>query len=136
MSQITEVEIIEKAKELGKLLKDSDIVKEYNLAKTAYEQNSEIQDLLGKFNIHKMSMTMLAKQENPDEEKIECHEKQIEEIYAKIMESSLMVDFQEKSQRVETIIGNINSILNLYITGDSTSGCSGSCSTCGGCSGK
>ncbi len=136
MSQITEVEIIEKAKELGHLLKDSDIVKEYIAAKTAYEQDRQIQELLGQFNLHKMSMAMLSKQDHPDEERIADHEKQLEEVYGKIMETELMVDFQKKSERVETIIGNINNIINLYVSGGSTGGCSGSCSTCGGCSGN
>ena len=136
MSQITEVEIIEKAKELGMLLKDSDIVKDYIAAKTAYEQDRKIQEMLGQFNLHKMSMAMLAKQEHPDEERIADHEKQLEDVYNQIMQTELMIDFQQKSERVETIISNINSIINLYVSGGSTSGCSGSCSTCSGCSGN
>ncbi len=136
MSKITEVEIIEKAKELGLLLKDSDIVKEYIAAKTAYEQDREIQELLGQFNLHKMSMAMLSKQEHPDEERIADHEKQLEDVYNKIMQTELMLDFQQKSEKVDTIVSNINSIINLYISGDSTGGCTGSCSTCGGCSGN
>ena len=136
MAQITEVEIIEKAKELGMLLKDSDIVKDYVAAKTAYEQDRKIQELLGQFNLHKMSMSMLAKQEHPDEERIADHEKQLEDVYNQIMQTELMVDFQQKSERVDSIIGNINSIINLYVSGGSTSGCTGSCSTCGGCSGN
>ena len=136
MAQITEVEIIEKAKELGMLLKDSNIVKDYVAAKTAYEQDRKIQELLGQFNLHKMSMSMLAKQEHPDEERIADHEKQLEDVYNQIMQTELMVDFQQKSERVDSIIGNINSIINLYVSGGSTSGCTGSCSTCGGCSGN
>lgn len=136
MSQITEVEIIEKAKELGLLLKDSEIVKDYIAAKTAYEQDRRIQELLGQFNIHKMSMSMLSKQENPDEERIAEHEKKLEEVYNEIMQSELMVDFQQKSEKVDAIVSNINSVINLYISGGSTGGCTGSCSTCGGCSGN
>ena len=136
MENITEVEIIEKAKELGLLLKDSDIVKDYTAAKAAYENNQEMRELLGQFNLQKMSIAMISKQENADEERLAEHEEKLTEVYNKIMESPLMIDFQEKSNRVETIISNINSILNLYITGEPAGGCTGSCSTCGGCSGK
>jgi len=136
MEKITEVEIIEKAKELGLLLKDSDIVKEYATAKAAYDNDQQMRELLGQFNLHKMSIAMISKQENADEERLSEHEEKLTEVYNKIMESPLMVDFQEKSNRVETIIGNINNILNLYITGEPSGGCTGSCSTCGGCSGK
>ena len=136
MSQITEAEIIEKAKELGVMLKDSVVVKEYVAAKAAYESDREIQEMLGQFNLHKMSISMLSNQENPDEERIAEHESKLHEVFDKIMESELMTIFQEKSQKVDTIIGNINSILNMYVSGGNTGGCSGSCSTCGGCSGK
>ena len=136
MAEITEVEIIEKAKELGLLLKDSTIVKEFVAAKAAYESDKQMQELLGQFNLHKMTIAMLSKQENPDEARIEEHEQKLNDVYDKIMESDLMVAFQEKSHRVDTIVGNINSILNLYVSGDNPSGCSGSCATCGGCSGK
>ena len=118
MAEITEAEIIEKAKELGLLLKDSTIVKEFVAAKAAYESDRQMQELLGQFNLHKMTIAMLSKQENPDEARIEEHEQKLNNVYDKIMESALMVAFQEKSHRVDTIVGNINSILNLYVSGD------------------
>lgn len=134
MAQVTEKEIIEKAKELGALLKDSDLVKEYAAAKAAYDNDCEMREMLGQFNLHKMSISMISQQENPDEERIAEHEEKLGEVYNKIMESPLMVDFQEKSRRVETIIGNINSIINMYVTGEpASSGCTGSCSSCSGC---
>lgn len=136
MEQITQAQIIEKAKELGKMLKDSDVVKEFIAAKTAYEQDKEVQELLGQFNLHKMSIGMLSKQDNPDETRIAEHEDKMRMCYDKIMETQVLVDFQTKSQAVEKIIGDINSIFNLYISGDSPSGCTGSCSTCSGCSSK
>lgn len=132
----TTQQIIEKAKELGKMLKDSDIVKEFVAAKTAYEQDKEVQELLGQFNLHKMSIGMLSRQENPDEKRIAEHEEKMHEVYDKIMQTKPLIDFQEKSQAVEKIVGDINSIINLYISGETPSACTGSCSTCGGCSSK
>lgn len=136
MEQITQAQIIEKAKELGKMLKDSEIVKDFIAAKTAYEQDREVQELLGQFNLHKMSIGMLSKQENPDETRIAEHEDKMRICYDKIMETQVLIDFQEKSQAVEKIVGDINAIMNLYISGETPTGCSGSCATCGGCSTK
>ena len=48
-------QIIEKTKELGKLLSDSEQVRAMSAARLAYEQNADIQDLNGQFNIHKIS---------------------------------------------------------------------------------
>ena len=130
------VEIIEKTKELGKLLSESDQVKALAAARLAYEQNAEIQDLNGQFNIHKMSIAALSKQDNPDEERIAGHEDKLRDIYDKIMSSEVMTDYHTKTQTVEQLIAQINNILNFYISGENPQGCTGSCATCGGCSGK
>ena len=134
MTDITQ--IIEKTKELGKLLADSEQVKAFAAARLAYEQNADMQDLNGQFNIHKMSIAALSKQENPDEERIAGHEDKLREIYDKIMSSDVMTEYQTRSQAVEQLIGEINNILNFYISGDTPQGCTGSCATCGGCHGK
>ena len=130
------VEIIEKTKELGKLLAESEQVKALAAARLAYEQNAEIQDLNGQFNIHKMSIAALSKQDNPDEERIAGHEDKLRERYDKIMSSEVMTDYQTKTQTVEQLIAQINNILNFYISGENPQSCTGSCATCGGCSGK
>ena len=134
MSNITE--IIEKAKELGQLLKESEQVTALAKARADYEHNGEIQELLGQYNVHKMSIAALSKQENPDEERIADHEDKLSQVYNKIMESELMTEYQLKSQAVESLVAQINNILNFYISGEEPQGCSGSCATCGGCSGK
>lgn len=127
-------DIIEKSKELGELLKDSEQVKAFNAARLAYDENKEIQELLGQFNIHKMSIAALSKQDNPDENRIAQHEEKLNEIYGKIMESELMTAYQQKSQAVEQLLAEINNILNFYVSGETPQGCTGSCATCGGCS--
>ncbi len=126
-------EIIEKTKELGKLVADSEQVKSFNIAKAAYDQNKDIQELIGQFNIHKMSMAALSSQENPDEERINVHEEKLKEIYDKIMESELMTNYQIKSQAVDQLLAEINNILSFYISGENPQGCSGNCASCGGC---
>ncbi len=129
-------DIIEKAKELGELLKDSEQVKAFALARTQYDEDKQMQELLGQFNIHKMSMAALSKQENPDEERINMHEEKLKEVYDKIMESEVMTNYQVKSQAVDQLLTEINNILNFYVSGETPQGCTGSCSTCGGCSSK
>lgn len=134
MTNITE--IIEKTKELGQLLKDSDQVIALSKAKADYDQNTEIQELMAQFNMHKMSIAALSKQENPDEQRIADHEDKLRQVYDKIMESDVMTEYQLKSQAVEALVVQVNNIINFYISGEEPQSCSGSCATCGGCSGK
>lgn len=134
MNNVTE--IIEKAKELGELVKNSTQVKELAAAKTAYEENAEMQKLIGEFNLHKMSIAAISKQENPDEKRLAEHEDKLHNVYDKIMQAEVMTEYQLKSQAVESLVAEINTIINFYITGETPQGCTGSCSTCGGCSTK
>ena len=134
MADLTQ--IIEKTKELGQLLQDSDVVKNLAKARADYEQSKEIQDLMGEFNLHKMTIAAIGKQENPDEERLARHEEKLSEVYNKIMENELMTNYQQKSQAVETLMAQINNIISFYITGEEPTSCTGSCATCGGCSGK
>ena len=127
------VEVIESAKALGKLLSETEQVKDFLAAKAAYDNDPKIHELMGQFNIHKMSMAALSKQDNPDEERIAEHEEKLKQVYDEIMQSELMTEYQIKSQSVEQLIAQINNILNFYVSGEETQGCSGNCSTCGGC---
>ena len=111
MTNITE--IIEKTKELGQLLKDSDQVIALSKAKADYDQNAEIQELMAQFNMHKMSIAALSKQENPDEERIADHEDKLRQVYDKIMESDVMSEYQLKSQAVEALVVQVNNIINF-----------------------
>lgn len=126
-------QIVEKAKELGQLIAQSEQVKQYAVARAAYEQDVEMQDLQGQFQIHKMSIASLSKQDTPDEERIAAHEDKLREIYDKIMSCPVMTAYQESSMAVEQLMDEINKILNFYMTGETPQGCGGSCATCGGC---
>ena len=134
---MTDIElIINKTRELGKLIAQSDEAKAFAAAKLAYDENPEIQDLNGQFNLHKMSIAVISKQDNPDEERIAQHEQQLKEVYDKIMSSDVMTEYQKRSQAIEQLVAQVNNIINFYVTGGESGGCSGSCATCGGCGGK
>ena len=49
-------QIVEKAKELGELLKQSDEFKNYNVVKAKYEADEELQTLISDFNLKKMAV--------------------------------------------------------------------------------
>jgi hypothetical protein len=124
--------IIEKAKELGELLQDNDKVKEFMQAKEVYQNDPEIQDLLGEFNLHQMTLMTVTKEENPDEDKVKELEERIKSVYNRIMENPIMMDFQKKSEAVEAILKDVNNIINFYVTGETPHDCGhDSCDSCG-----
>ena len=131
MTDVTQ--ILEKARELGRLVADSEELHQYAAAKAAYENDPQLSDLMTMFNTHKASIAALSKQDEPDAELIAKHEDKLKEIYGEIMASEITKDYQLKSKVVEQILEQINNVLSFYVNGEDPQGCSGSCATCGGC---
>ena len=126
-------EIIEKTKELGKLIQDSEQVKNFNLAKAAYDSDEEVQRLIQEFNLHKMTMMSLTQGEEQDQQRIQEVEERIKAVYEKIMATDKMQKFQAASKAVQELLNQVNGVISFYVTGEEPSDCTHDCSTCGGC---
>lgn len=124
--------IIQKAKELGELLEQSEAVAKQRKAKKAFDEDSQLQELIGAFNLAKMSLMNESNKETPDNEKTEEYRKQTTEIYEKIMQNNVMIELNEAEYALEQLVAQINSILQQSITGDE-GGCTHNCATCSGC---
>ncbi|MEG1027908.1 MAG: YlbF family regulator, partial [Oscillospiraceae bacterium] len=64
------MDLILKARELGQLIQQSEEYKRLEASKTANDNDKELQDLIGKFNLTRTSLSMAMQEESKDEEKI------------------------------------------------------------------
>ena len=133
------MDIIEMTRNLGVEIQKQEVFKKFIKAKAANDANVELQDDIGKFNVIRMSLDQALSSEEQDEEKIKELNKQIRDIYTKIMGSESMMNYNIAKGELDTLINQINAIITLSANGedpltcDISSGCSGSCSTCSGC---
>ena len=123
---------MEKAKELGALIEQSEIVAKQRAAKKAFDSDQELQELIGAFNLAKMSLMNESNKEQPDAEKTEEYRKQTSEIYEKIMQHPVMIELNDAEVALDGLVGQINGILQKSISGDE-GGCTHNCATCSGC---
>ncbi len=126
-------EIIEKTKELGALLQQSEQVRKYTAAKADFDSDEKIQKLVREYNLHRMTMMSLTQAETQDPERIREAEERVGALYAEIMKNEKMQVMQEREKAVEELMNQINGVISYYITGEAPSGCTHDCSTCGGC---
>ena len=126
-------DIIEKTKELGALIQESEAVKNYNQVKIAYDTDEELQKLVKEFNLHKMTLMNLTGAEEQDAGRIAEVEERVKSVYAKITENENVMKMQEATKAVEALLGQVNGVLTYYITGEEPTSCTHDCSTCGGC---
>ena len=133
------MDVIEQARLLAKAIQESEQYKQYTLAKTTADNDSQLQDLIGQFNLYRMQINQEVDKEDKSEEKIKQLNEQMREAYQAAMANQSMVNYTEKEQALSLIVNNVKQIIDLALNGEDpmtcqpSSGCTGSCATCGGC---
>ena len=137
------MDVIEAARALGKAIQADARYTEYMEAKKANDADAGLQGLIGKLSLLQMSYQNEAEKDAPDQRKLEQWESEFQSIYGEIMLNPNMRVFEEKKQAVDDLMSYIVNLLGLCANGADPDtaepkpadgeGCTGSCSTCGGC---
>ena len=134
------MDIIEKARELGKLIQQEESYIALQKAQADADADMELQNLIGDFNMKRMSINNEASKKDKDSDKLALLNSQMREDYSKIMSNKNMIAYNEAKDAFDMIANRVLAIVQQSAEGAdpetagySTSSCSGSCSTCGGC---
>jgi hypothetical protein len=134
------MDIIEKARELGKLIQQEESYIALQKAQAEADADMELQNLIGDFNIKRMSINNEASKKDKDSDKLALLNSQMREDYSKIMSNKNMIAYNEAKDAFDMVANRVLAIVQQSAEGAdpetadySTSSCSGSCSTCGGC---
>ena len=134
------MDIIEKARELGKLIQQEESYIALQKAQADADADMELQNLIGDFNMMRMSINNEASKKDKDSDKLALLNSQMREDYSKIMSNKNMIAYNEAKDAFDMVANRVLAIVQQSAEGAdpetadySTSSCSGSCSTCGGC---
>lgn len=134
------MDIIEKARELGKLIQQEESYIALQKAQADADADMELQNIIGDFNMKRMSINNEASKKDKDSDKLALLNSQMREDYSKIMSNKNMIAYNEAKDAFDMIANRVLAIVQQSAEGAdpetadySTSSCSGSCSTCGGC---
>ena len=132
--------ILEVTRKLGEEIQKDERFIAYAKAKIEVDNNKELQDKIGEFNITRMNLEQESEKDTRDEEKIKELNESLRNIYSAVMGSKAMLDFNTAKADLDRIINDINSIIMQCVDGadpktvePETHSCSGSCDSCGGC---
>ncbi len=129
--------VIEAARELGKVVQADERYIEYVNAKNANDADTELQNLIGEFNLIRQNLSMEINNEKVKELTAKMHS-----AYDAVMSNENMAAFTMAKQGMDKLMSEINTILTYSVEGADpatcpseppAAECSGSCSTCGGC---
>lgn len=133
------MDVIAMARELGKAIQQDERFIRYAKARLANDSDSALQEAIGQFNIARMELDREVNSENKDDEKVKSLNENLRKVYGDIMSSPAMVEYNTAKAELDTMVNEVNVIISRSIDGedpetcDLHSGCTGSCSTCGGC---
>lgn len=123
-------EIIEKARELGAMIQASEEMKNVKNMEILQENDDEAQELLKEFNMQRMNLARdMQSNKISREEAVKKNNEAFDDMLSK---SETIKKYIEAKKEFDSLVNQMNQILNFYITGQDPN-CTHNCSTCGGC---
>lgn len=138
------MDILDLTRDLGRAIQQDERYKRYTSCRAAVDNDDELQELIGEFNLKRMRAQNEAKKENGgDLELVKKYEDELQVIYDKVMANDNMKEYTNAQKELEELLRSINTILDLSSKGidpdtvnigEGASGCgSGGCAGCTGC---
>ena len=133
------MDIIQMTRELGKALQQDDRYIAYCLAKQANDADEKLQELIKNFSEKQAEISRELSEKGGDSDRIDTLNSELEECYRKIMSNKNMMVFNATKNAIDALVKNIGEIIVMCASGEDpdtcqpSTGCTGSCSTCGGC---
>lgn len=122
--------IIEKAHELGEMIKASKEMEALNAAEKAQQEDSDAQELIADFNIKRLNLAREIQSGKLSEE--EAIKKNNDAFSEMVEKSESIKNYVEAKGKFDELVNSVNKVINVYIMGEQQ-GCTHDCSTCGGC---
>ena len=133
------MDVIAKARELGKAIQQDERFIRYAKARLANDDDKELQDAIGEFNIVRMELDREVNSDEKNDDKVKGLNEKLRKVYSSVMSSPAMVEYNTAKAALDTLVNEVNVIISKSIDGedpdtcDTSSGCTGSCDSCGGC---
>ena len=133
------MDLIKQAREMGKAIQASEEYAKLQAAQALNDNDEGLQDLIGRFNLKRMELNNLLAADEKDEEKVNKANADLRQLYQDVMNNPNMVAYNEARNAMDALMNQVTSILSMCVNGEDpdtcepASGCTGSCSTCGGC---
>lgn len=133
------MDIITLARDLGVKLQECDQYVAYHAAKTVADEDRELQEMIGAFNLKKISLSSEVQKEDRDTDKLATLNEEVRDLYGKIMERPSMMAFNTTKNELDRTLNFIQQILVSSANGqdphtvEEDLSCGGDCSGCSGC---
>ena len=128
------MDVLEKARELGEMLADSEEYKRMKAAEAAKNADETAIAMLADYNRKANEFAAKVQAAQPTPEELEEYRVSLGNAFAELDANAVVHEFLEATKAFDDMMKNINSIIAFYVVPERQGGsCSGDCSSCGGC---
>ena len=133
------MDIIQMARDLGAAIQQSDEYTAYNLAKTAADGDDKLQEMIGEFNLKKLTLSQEVQKTDKDQEKLSALNGEVRSLYAQIMAYPAMAAYNTTTGELDRVVNFVQQIIVYSANGEDPqtiqeeAACGGDCSGCAGC---
>ena len=127
-------QIIEKARELGMMIAESDELKALKGAEEMQLADPKATELMMEYSVTREKLSKEASKPDLTKEEFEKIQLEMEDAFKKLMTNENIKRYIDANTKFKTLIDQVNSIIAFFVKGEENSGsCSGNCQSCGGC---
>lgn len=112
------MDMIELAREIGREIQKDEAYIKMRLAQQVSEEDEELQNLVGEFNLKRMAISNEASKVDRDDGKLEELNKELRHLYAEIMKNVKMANYNAAKQQFDTKLQRVLAIINNSAEGD------------------
>lgn len=127
--------VTEKIHALGEAIQKDPRHIAWKSAKEAQEADIALQEKISRFGSIRDQLMEANMAQSRDDAKITALSDEMRALYEEIMANEVMVTFSEAQENLNELMGEINGLIQFYVTGEEPSSCGGDCAGCSGCSG-
>lgn len=133
------MELIQMAREMGKAMQSDERYIKMQIARQACDEDRELQDQIGEFNLKKTVINMEVQKEIRNEETIQRLNVEFRKLYGDILKNPNMTRYNAAKAEFDQVYQEMNGILKLCADGEDPvtcqydPSCNGSCGGCSGC---
>lgn len=124
------MEIIEAATALGNVIKESEVYRRFEAAKSEYENCAEIGGYMTEYQAQQKALEDLASAPDHDTQIIDSIQNRLNELFKLVTEHPVYVALSEAQGEVNKLMEQVNNQITFTITGEVPSSCTHDCSTC------
>ena len=105
------------ARELGKAIQQEEAYIKLHKVQSEADADAELQNLIGQFNIVRLSINEEAQKKDRDQDKLNKLNTDMREVYSQIMSNEHMIAYNEAKGEFDKVINRVNAIISQSAEG-------------------